>query len=111
MGYVSMSKGFLAKDGIVVLEIDEALPKSKIGMMPEVHERWLGLIHGAITDLAKKDNVPKFSKAMVGIHITTAMSGKKNQLWDTSNRAINLMLNNLKGVFFPDDNIEHIMVL
>jgi len=102
-----MSKGYLTEIGVAVLEIDEALPRSKVGMMPEVHEHWLGLIHGAITDLAEKDNVLKFHKAMVGIHITTATSGKKNQLWDTSNRAINLVLNNLKGVFFPDDNIEH----
>ena len=30
-----------------------------------------------------------------------------NVIWDTSNRAINLPLNNLKGVFFPDDDIGH----
>jgi len=102
-----MIRGFVTKIGIAVLEIDEALPRSKVGMMPESHERWLGLIHGAISDLAKKDKVPKFEKAMVGIYITTAVCGKKSQLWDTSNRAINLVINNLKGVFFPDDNIEH----
>ena len=29
------------------------------------------------------------------------------RLWDTSNRAIQVVLNNLKGVFFEDDNMEH----
>lgn len=101
-----MNQGFLTQGGVVVLEIGEALPKSKIGMMPEVHERWLELIHGAIDDLAKKDKVPKFQKAMVGIHITTEI-GRNKQFWDTSNRAVNLILNNLKGVFFPDDDFSH----
>jgi hypothetical protein len=101
-----MVKGMVAH-GIAALYIDEALPKSKAGMMPEVHERWLELIHGAIADLAAKTEVPKFHKAMVGIHITTEAGGKSRQLWDTSNRAINLVINNLKGVFFPDDNFQH----
>jgi hypothetical protein len=94
-------------NGIAALCIDEALPKSKAGMMPEAHERWLELIHGAIADMANKDKVPKFKKAMVGIHITTEAGGKNMQLWDTSNRAINLVINNLKGIFFPDDNYKH----
>jgi hypothetical protein len=51
--------------------------------------------------------VPKFKKAMVGIHITKEAGGKNRQLWDTSNRAINLVINNLKGVFFQDDNYKH----
>jgi hypothetical protein len=88
-------------NGIAALHIDEALPKSKAGMMPEAHECWLELIHAAIAELANKDKVPKFKKAMVGIHITTEAGGKSRQLWDTSNRAINLVINNLKGVFFP----------
>ena len=29
------------------------------------------------------------------------------RIWDTSNRAINLILNNLKGVFFSDDDIKY----
>ncbi len=95
-------------NGVAALYIDEALPKSKAGMMPEIHERWLEHIHGAIADLAAKGAVPKFQKAMVGIHITTAAGGKGKQLWDTSNRAINLVINNLKGVFFPDDNYRHL---
>ena len=28
-------------------------------------------------------------------------------VWDTSNRAINVIINNLKGIFFRDDNMEH----
>jgi hypothetical protein len=78
-------------------------------MMPEAHERWLELIHEVIADLANKDKVPKFKKAMVGIHITTEAGGKSRQLWDTSNRAINLVINNLKGIFLPDDNYMHLV--
>ena len=29
------------------------------------------------------------------------------KVWDTSNRAINVIINNLKGIFFDDDNFEH----
>jgi hypothetical protein len=32
---------------------------------------------------------------------------RNKQLWDISNRAINLVINNLKGVFYPDDNFRH----
>lgn len=28
-------------------------------------------------------------------------------MWDTSNRAINVIINNLKGIFFKDDDFEH----
>ena len=28
-------------------------------------------------------------------------------MWDTSNRAIQVVLNNLKGIFFRDDDMEH----
>lgn len=101
------TRGFLTDTGIAVLEIGEALPKSKVGMMPEVHEHWLTLIHNSIANLAAASPVPKFQKAMVGIHITTDVNGRNPQSWDTSNRAVNLVINNLKGIFFPDDNIHH----
>ena len=38
-------------------------------------------------------------QAMGGLMSTTG--------WDTSNRAINVVINNLKGIFFEDDNMEH----
>ena len=48
-----------------------------------------------------------FGKALVEIEITTPRGSDNSRLWDTSNRAINIVINNLKGIFFEDDNIEH----
>lgn len=51
--------------------------------------------------------IPKFQKAMVMIEITTPRGTDNPRVWDTSNRAINLIINNLKGIFFKDDDFEH----
>lgn len=39
--------------------------------------------------------------------IQTPRGTNNKQFWDTSNRAVNLVINNLKGIFFEDDNFEH----
>ena len=44
---------------------------------------------------------------MVEIEVTTPRGRRNIDLWDTSNRAINLIINNLKGTYFKDDNLEH----
>ncbi len=44
---------------------------------------------------------------MVKIEIVTPRGSDNARLWDTSNRAINVIINNLKGIFFEDDNMEH----
>ena len=44
---------------------------------------------------------------MVEIEIVTPRGSDNARLWDTSNRAINVIINNLKGIFFEDDNMEH----
>ena len=54
-----------------------------------------------------KNGIPKFQKAMVLIEITTPRGTDNPKVWDTSNRAINLIINNLKGIFFQDDDFEH----
>lgn len=41
------------------------------------------------------------------IHIATPRGSDNTKVWDTSNRAIQVILNNLKGVLFPDDDMEH----
>jgi len=51
--------------------------------------------------------LPKLEKAFVLIEIFTPKYTDNTQLWDTSNRSINLVINNLKGIFFKDDNFEH----
>lgn len=103
-----MTRGYFTREGIAVLEIGEALPRNKFGMLPEVHERWLELLHRGIADLAGQQPIPRFQKAMVGVRITTAANDRKKQLWDVSNRALNLVFNQLKGIFIPDDNYRHL---
>jgi len=68
---------------------------------------WLGLIHTAIGKAAQGKALPCFEKAFVWIEITTPRGSDNPKLWDTSNKAINLIINNLKGTFFKDDNHEH----
>jgi len=41
------------------------------------------------------------------IEIITPRGSDNARLWDTSNRSIQVVLNNLKGIFFEDDNMEH----
>ena len=94
-------------DGIAVLVIGEALPHTKTEMTGAVMGHWQSCIHAATAMLAERYPVPHFEKAVVGIHVAMPRGANNSRIWDTSNRAINLILNNLKGVVFPDDNIEH----
>jgi hypothetical protein len=98
-------KGEVIND-MVVLEIYEPLPQSK-GLNPKTHDYWLDLIHAAIKKAALGQKLPKLEKAFVLIEITTIKYSDNSKLWDTSNRAINLIINNLKGIFFKDDNFRH----
>jgi predicted phosphohydrolase len=97
--------GSVIKD-VVVLEIKEALPPSK-KLISDTHDYWIDLIHTAIGQAAFGQKLPYFEKAFVLIEITTQKYTDNTQLWDTSNRSINLVINNLKGIFFKDDNLEH----
>ena len=96
-----------ADDGIVRLEISEELPHKKAELSVAGHEYWLKLIHTAIARLADKSAVPHFEQAFVGIYTAMPKGYNNTKIWDTSNRMIDLILNNLKGCFFPDDDIEH----
>ena len=64
------------------------------------------MIHEAISQQAQT-GIPYFEKAFVLIHIHTPRGTNNAKVWDTSNRAINVVINNLKGIFFKDDNFEH----
>lgn len=61
----------------------------------------------AISEAARQDPLPYFEKAFVTIRIVTPRGSHNARVWDTSNRAIQIILNNPKGIFFEDDNIEH----
>ena len=90
---------------VVTLIIPEPLPGMK-KLTGAVEEHWVTMIHDAI-EKESRTGVPKFQKAMVMIEITTPRGTDNPKVWDTSNRAINLVINNLKGIFFRDDDFEH----
>ncbi len=89
----------------VTLVINEPLPSIK-ELTIAVEEHWVNMINKAIAE-ESKTGIPKFEKAFVMIEITTPRGTRNRQVWDTSNRAINVIINNLKGIFFKDDNFEH----
>ena len=90
---------------MVTLIIPEPLPGIK-ELTGAVEEHWITMIHDAI-EKESITGIPKFQKAMVMIEITTPRGTDNPRVWDTSNRAINLIINNLKGIFFRDDDFEH----
>ena len=90
---------------MVTLVINEPLPPLKELTMA-VEEHWVDMIHNAIAE-ESKTGLPKFRKAFVIIEIITPRGTPNHRVWDTSNRAINVIINNLKGIFFDDDNFEH----
>lgn len=94
------------KNSVVTLTITEPLPSMK-RLTEAVEEHWKAMLHAAIAEAARQELLPYFEKAMVEIEIITPRASDNSRLWDTSNRAIQVVLNNLKGIFFEDDNMEH----
>ena len=92
-------------DSVVCLIIPEPLPGLK-ELTGTVEDHWSRMIHEAIARQSKT-GIPYFEKAHVHIRITAPQGSHNHRLWDTSNRAINVIINNLKGIFFDDDNFEH----
>ena len=90
---------------MVLLTIPEPLPARK-ELTSNVEEHWIKMIHDAIAQ-ESKTGLPYFEKAFVLIHIWTPQGTNNKRVWDTSNRAINVVINNLKGIFFDDDDFEH----
>ncbi len=92
-------------DRVVCLVIPEPLPGLK-ELTGTVEEHWTRMIHEAIAQQAKI-GIPCYKKAHVHIRITAPRGTNNSKVWDTSNRAINVVINNLKGIFFDDDDFEH----
>ena len=96
-----------ANDGaVVLLTIREPLPSMK-KLTEAIEEHWKSMVHAAIEDAARQGGLPYFEKAFVEIEIVTPRGSNNARLWDTSNRAINVIINDLKGIFFEDDDMEH----
>ena len=93
-------------DGTVMLTMDEPLPSMK-RLSEAVEEHWKAMIHTAISKAAQQEPLPYFPRAMVEIEIVTPKGTDNTKVWDTSNRALQLVFNNLKGIFFHDDDLEH----
>ena len=90
---------------MVVLTIPEPLPARK-ELTSNAEEHWIQMIHEAIAQ-ESITGLPYFEKAFVLIRIQTPQGTNNKRVWDTSNRAINVVINNLKGIFFDDDDFEH----
>ena len=103
IGEVSVSQ--TDNNRVVCLMIPEPLPGLK-ELTGAVEEHWTRMIHEAIAQQAKI-GIPHFAKAHVHIRITAPRGTNNRKVWDTSNRAINVVINNLKGIFFDDDDFEH----
>ena len=103
VGEVSVSQ--TDSDKMVCLVIPEPLPGLK-ELTGTVEEHWARMIHEAIAQQAKI-GIPRYKKAHVHIRITAPQGTNNSKVWDTSNRAINVVINNLKGIFFDDDDFEH----
>ena len=94
------------RNGVVILRLDEPLPSMK-KLTEAVEEHWKAMLHAAISNAAAQGPLPYFEKAFVEIEIVTPRGSNNARVWDTSNRAIQVVLNNLKGIFFRDDDMEH----
>ena len=103
IGEISLSQ--TDSDKVVCLVIPEPLPGLK-ELTGTVEEHWARMIHEAIAQQSKI-GIPYFEKAHVHIRITAPRGTNNQKVWDTSNRAINVIINNLKGIFFDDDDFEH----
>lgn len=92
--------------GVVTLTIQEPLPSQK-ELTEAVEEHWKSMLHAAVQAAAQQKPLPWFEKAFVEVEIVTPRGSNNARAWDTSNRAIQVILNNLKGIFFHDDDMEH----
>lgn len=93
-------------DAIITLVVQEPLPSMK-RLTEAVEEHWKAMLHAAIQKAGGQGQLPWFEWAMVEIEIVTPRGSGNARLWDTSNRAVNVIINNLKGIFFSDDDMEH----
>ena len=93
--------------GILTLTLEEPLPAMK-RLTEAVEEHWKAMLHAAISEASQPPGtLPFFERAFVAIEIITPRGSNNARVWDTSNRAIQVVLNNLKGIFFRDDDMEH----
>ena len=90
---------------MVTLMIPEPLPARK-ELTSSLEDHWIRKIHEEIAR-ESQTGIPYFEKAFVLIRIYAPRGTNNAKVWDTSNRAINVIINNLKGIFFDDDNFEH----
>lgn len=90
---------------MVTLLIREPLPARK-EPTSSLEDHWIREIHKEIAR-ESQTGIPYFEKAFVMIRIYAPRGTNNAKVWDTSNRCLNVIINNLKGIFFDDDNFEH----
>lgn len=90
----------------IILTLNESLPSMK-KLTEAIEEHWKVMLHAAIGKTAWQGPLPYFEKAFVEIEVVTPTGSNNARLWDASNRAVNVIINSLKGIFFEDDNLEY----
>ena len=90
---------------MITLVIPEPLPARK-ELTSSLEDHWIRKIHEEIAR-ESQTGIPYFKRAFVLIRIYAPRGTNNAKVWDSSNRAINVIINNLKGIFFDDDNFEH----
>ena len=84
-----------------ILELDIVLPHKKDR---EKHFDFIKRLH---QEIGKNTHIKMFEKAFVAVIIFSPPDYANKKAWDSDNRALHLVFNNLKGVFFSDDDFEH----
>ena len=100
IGEVSVSQ--TGSDKMVRLVIPEPLPGLK-ELTGTVEEHWTRVIQEAIAKQAKI-GIPRFEKAHVHIRITAPRGTNNSKVWDSSNRASNVIINNLNSYLLTKIN-------
>ena len=65
------------------------------------------MAHVSMNKAKEKRIPPDYSGGILSVNANTFLTVCRVRIWDTSNRAINVIINNLKGIFFDDDDFEH----
>ena len=86
--------------------MDEPLPGMK-RLMEAVEEHWKAMLHAAISEVARQGPLAWYEKAMVEIEVVTARGTDNNPCMGYLQPGLAARFNNLKGVFFRGDDMEH----
>lgn len=95
----------ILENGIILIRIPEDLPKFSKELNLSCRKRWQGYIYHALKKLKMNHGIlPYYGNAMIVIEVHSPSGVSGIYKWDVSNRTYNIIINDLKGLVFPDDN-------